>query len=124
MGKHANRIQEIDSIIKNLEAERERLVAIEQLPDIQQRVNDYLNTTYSGKMLLNSHTLDEKGLWKIKGEDPNCDMGGHHHQPEIGIIEGTLQEALEYGVTHPNFYSWGGGGSFEKVSIIKPKKHE
>ena len=113
------RIKEIEKEIAKLQAEKEKLEAIERMPEVQRKVKDYLDRTYSGTQLLKHHSLDEKGFWKIKGEDPNCDLGGYHHQPDLGTFEGTLQEALEYGVMHPSFYTWGGGGNFEKVIIIK-----
>ena len=114
------RIQQIDREIAKLQAEKEKLEAIDRLPETQRKVKRYLEVTYSGKKLLQKHSLDEKGFWQVRGEDPNCDLGGYHHQPDLGIIEGTLKEALEYGVMHPNFYTWGGGGDFEKINIIKP----
>ena len=114
------RIKDIDKEIAKLQAEKEKLEAIERLPEIERKVKDYLDRTYSGRKLLEHHSLDEKGLWKVKGEDPNCDMGGSHHQPDLGIVDGTLKEALEYAIQHPSFYTWGGGGDFEKINIIKP----
>ena len=82
------------------------------------KIINYLNTTHAGKRLLTNHTLDENGLWNVKGEDPNCDMGGFHHQPDLGVVEGTLQEALEYGLAHKKFFSWGAGGDIEKIKSI------
>jgi hypothetical protein len=114
------RIKQIDNEIAKLQAEKEKLEAIDRLPEIERKVKDYLDRTYSGNRLLEKHSLNERGFWKVKGEDPNCDLGGYHHQPDLGIIEGTLKEALEYGVMHKDFYSWGGGGDFEKINIIKP----
>ena len=116
-----NRIQEIDKQIAKLNEEKEILLEIAKKPLLAAKIIDYLDRTYAGKQLLSKHSLDEKGLWKVKGEDPNCDMGGSHHQPDLGVVEGTLQEALEYGLAHKDFYSWGGGGDFEKIKIIKAK---
>ena len=113
------RINEINKQIEKLEAEKKELEAIEQLPVIEQKVKDYLERTYSGRKLLEKHSLDEVGMWKVRGEDPNCDLGGTHIQPDLGIFEGTLKQALEYGVMHHNFYTWGGGGDFEKITLIK-----
>jgi len=69
--------------------------------------------TYSGVELLKKHKLDETGIWRIRGEDPNCDMGGHHYMPELGIFSGTLQDVIMYGANLPNFWQWGAGGNFE-----------
>lgn len=74
---------------------------------------------YSGKRLLEKHKLSEHGNWKINGEDPNCDFGGHHHQPYIGTVEGTLDKVIDYAVEHPHFWQWGYGGEIEKVEVKK-----
>ncbi len=79
----------------------------------------YLGTTYSGKALLKKHSLDEEGVWQIYGEDPNCDMGGSHHEPLLDTVSGTLRDAVAYGVTLRSFWQWGGGGRFERVEVRK-----
>lgn len=80
----------------------------------KQSVKEYLST-WSGKDLLKNHSLDETGLWKILGEDPNCDLGGHHYTPELGLVTGKLENVIAYALTLPHFYTWGAGGSFKKV---------
>lgn len=77
--------------------------------------------TYSGVELLKKHKLEEEGIWKIRGEDPNCDMGGAHYMPELGIVTGTLQDVIMYGTNLPSFWQWGAGGSFELVGRELPK---
>lgn len=79
------------------------------------KVNEYLTTRYSGKELIKKHSLDEEGVWEVRGEDPNCDLGGHHHQPLLGYFEGTLEQVLLKAVNLSGFYSWGGGGDIKKV---------
>lgn len=111
------RIEQIDKEIEKLTAEKEELLAIERLPKIKQQVSAYLSSTYSGKRLLEKHSLDEEGVWKILGEDPNCDMGGYHHQPELGTYSGTLQKVLEIAVQKSNWSAWGGGGDIVKLNI-------
>ena len=83
-------------------------------------VNKYLNT-YTGKWLLEKYDLDEEGLWKVTGEDPNPDLGGHHHNPDLGLFEGSLKEAILWGVKQPRFWQWGAGGGFEKVKVETKK---
>jgi hypothetical protein len=112
------RIKQIDKEIERLQAEKQRLEEIERMPELQRKIKRYLETTYSGQQLMKKHSLDEVGVWKVVGEDPNCDLAGSHHQPELGIIQGTLQQALEFGLTHSNFYNWGAGGDFYKLNII------
>lgn len=71
----------------------------------------YTEVTYSGCRLLEKHKLDETRTWHIKGEDPNCDWGGSHHQPDLGYFTGTLNDCIKYAISLPNFWTWGGGGS-------------
>ena len=75
------------------------------------------NKSYSYDKLLKSHTLAEKGIWHILGEDSNCDFGGSHYQPSLMYVEGTLKDALEVAELIPRFYTWGGGGDIQKISI-------
>ena len=73
---------------------------------------------YAGKDLLKKHALTEIGVWKVVGEDSNADLGGHHHQPLIGIFSGMLKDIIDYAVSHPNFWTWGNGGDITTVVII------
>ena len=73
--------------------------------------------TYSGADLLKKHSLTEHGVWEVRGEDPNCDLGGHHHQPYIGTFTGTLDSVIRHAVTYDSWETWGGGGSIKKVKI-------
>ncbi len=73
------------------------------------KVDDYFKT-YSGRQLREKYSLNTTGLWQIKGEDPNCDFGGSHHQPDLGIVKGKLSDVLDYAVNLPRFWTWGGGG--------------
>ena len=86
----------------------------------------YIEVLYSGRQLMKKHNLSEKGIWHIKGEDPNCDWGGPHHQPDLGYFEGTLEECIHYAIELPNFWTWGGGGSIflDKPAIASPKLEE
>jgi hypothetical protein len=81
-------------------------------------VEKYLHHTHPGKELLKRHELLEVGLWRIRGEDPNCDFGGHHHQPDLGVFEGTLDDAIKYAVNLDGFWTWGGGGNIDLVRVI------
>lgn len=76
-------------------------------------------STYSGRSLLEKHSLDDVGMWQVRGEDPNCDMGGSHHMPEMGVYEGRLRDIIEMAVEMPRFWQWGAGGSFELISVKK-----
>ena len=87
--------------------------------NISEKAAKWLRTSYSGQCLREKHSLDEEGTWRIRGEDPNCDMGGHHYQPELGTVEGKLRDVVEHAVNIAGFYTWGGGGDITKVSIRK-----
>lgn len=84
-----------------------------------QRSYEHFLRTFSGKELLKKHKLTDKGLWRIRGEDPNCDLGGYHSQPDLGTVEGTLQNVIEYAVLLKNFWTWGYGGDITSVTVAK-----
>jgi hypothetical protein len=86
------------------------------------KYEQWVRTSYGAKKLLAKHSLNEVGIWRILGEDPNCDFGGHHFQPELGAVEGKLEDAIRYAVKFPNFYTWGGGGDIQKVEIKRLTK--
>lgn len=81
-------------------------------------IERYKNT-YSYKQLIQKYSLSQEGLWKVRGEDPNCDFGGHHYMPELGTFEGKLEDIIAYAVTLSGFWQWGAGGDFTLVSPIK-----
>jgi hypothetical protein len=74
----------------------------------------YMNT-YSGQHL--KWPLSTDGVWQVFGEDPNCDLGGSHHNPELGIYEGKLGDVIRMAVELPGFWQWGAGGDFRLVHI-------
>lgn len=75
--------------------------------------------TYAGAALLKKHHLNEAGIWQVRGEDPNCDFGGHHHMPYLGTYEGKLGDVISIAVDLPGFWTWGGGGDITRISLIK-----
>lgn len=97
-------INALKAVNKNLEK------AIKQKPTNYEKFTN----TYSYKQLMKNHSLSEYGIWEILGEDPNCDMGGSHHQPSLEIVEGTLEKAIIYGVELSGFWQWGSGGNIVK----------
>lgn len=78
--------------------------------------------TYSGRELLKQHSLREQGIWCVRGEDPNCDLGGPHHEPMLGYFEGTLEDVIREAVELPSFWTWGGGGRITKQSPPSVRK--
>jgi len=75
----------------------------------------WIRTSYGAKKLLEEHRLDEVGTWRIRGEDPNCDLSGHKYQPDLGVVEGKLSDVIKHAVKLPDFYTWGGGGDISRV---------
>jgi hypothetical protein len=93
-----------------------------RVPSGELQYHKFLNT-YSGGELLKKHSLDEEGIWQIYGEDPNCDMGGAHHEPLLVTVEGKLDDVIQHAVELPRFWSWGSGGRIRKLdNIIKVDK--
>lgn len=77
--------------------------------------------SYGYQALMRKHNLYEVGLWEVLGEDPNCDLGGPHHSPFLGRVDGRLDKVIEWAVMQPNFWQWGGGGRIAKTvdDVIK-----
>lgn len=107
-------IRKIDQQIKELEKQKEKLKKDMHRLHEDDKVNNFLQR-YGGQRLLKKHTLDEVGLWEVRGEDPNCDMGGHHHQPLLGYFEGKLEDVIKHAVHLSGFWQWGAGGDITKV---------
>ena len=79
----------------------------------------YTEVSYSGRKLLEQYPLDTEGVWQVYGEDPNCDWGGSHHEPELGIFSGKLTDIIDIAVNMPRFWQWGGGGRIKLVSVVQ-----
>lgn len=67
---------------------------------------------YGVKSAVDQYGLSKIGMWDIHGEDPNCDLGGSHHEPYLGQFYGSLKDCIMYANDLPGFWSWGGGGRF------------
>lgn len=88
---------------------------------MNEQVKKYL-TTNAGSTLMGDHFLTEKGVWQIYGEDPiyedpNCDYNGAHVQPLLDTVSGSLDDVIEYAISLPRFYTWGGGGNIKPIVI-------
>jgi len=83
------------------------------------KYEQFTQVCFGGRNLLDKHSLEEYGIWQVKGEDPNCDFGGHHYQPDLGIYEGKLYDVITVAVELPNFWTWGGGGDIIKKNLEK-----
>lgn len=74
--------------------------------------------TYEYKRLLET-VKDWEGVytWLVYGEDPNCDFGGSHYQPFIGVYTGSLNDVVKEVVNLNSFWAWGAGGSIKQTTV-------
>ena len=73
---------------------------------------------YNGKQLLEKHSLDEEGLWKIEGEINPIDIATPNSRaPDIGILQGTLENVIKKAVHLEKFWGWGNGGNVIKIEV-------
>lgn len=103
---------------KEFDTEEAALKHEKTVTDRAQNLYDRFLQTYSGKRLLEDHALDEEGMWEVRGEDPNCDLGGHHHNPYIGTVRGTLEKVIRWAVVKEGFWEWGSGGIITKKYVV------
>jgi hypothetical protein len=75
--------------------------------------------TYIRNNLLKAYPPETQGTWEICGEDANCDMGGPHSNPRLEVVTGTYKNVVDYALTLPRFFTWGGGGHINQ--IVPPK---
>lgn len=61
--------------------------------------------------------LDKVGIFRVRGEDPNAELGGSHYQPELGVFRGKFEDVAAYAVEISGFWQWGSGGSIEEIKI-------
>lgn len=71
---------------------------------------------------MSKRKADVVQVWDIFGEDPNCDLGGPHHEPHLDTVEGTYEQALAYGKKLPGWNTWGAGGRVSPAKIPNVKK--
>lgn len=80
--------------------------------------NTYMNS-YNGQELSKKYPdMKITGTWVIKGEDPNADLCGLHHEPVLGYYSGMLIDVIKYAVNLPGFWQWGAGGKIERIHIV------
>jgi hypothetical protein len=78
------------------------------------------NNEYVRKQLLKKYPPETKGRWIIKGEDPNCDFGGYHSNPDLALVYGTYKNVIEYAFSLKGFFSWGSGGN---ITLQEPTEN-
>ena len=106
-----------DGVTHNSRSEAERHV--EKLLGKDEVNFQNFRQSYSGRRLLDCHKLSEYGVWEIRGEDPNCDFGGHHHMPYLDTVECTLEKAIKHAITLDRWFTWGAGGEIKKIEMKK-----
>jgi hypothetical protein len=75
--------------------------------------------TYEGEKI--RFRLHEEGIWEVRGEDPNCDLGGAHIEPSLGFFQGKLMDVVAKAVEMDRFWQWGSGGSIRKIEVVQLK---
>jgi len=113
---YKERVSEIQREIIRLKKEESDL-----LDKIEREKTNYdrFLTTYGYRELTSKHSLFEKGIWEIRGEDSNADLAGPHSNPFLGYYEGELEKVIRVAVEIPGFWSWGGGGY---IKLHTPRK--
>ena len=104
-----------------LQAELDQIKIEKNKSNLQKQIDKY-KSTYSGSRLIQKHSLSDYGVWKINGEDPNCDLGGSHSNPYLCTVEGTLENVIKHAVALQGFWQWGGGGVITKIEEKEIKK--
>ncbi len=117
MTENRKRINEIDQQIAELKKTKEHFEKEDSRLHTNDKVNDFLQR-YSGKELIKKFSLAEYGTWEVRGEDPNCDMGGSHVTPLLGYFKGKLEDVLIHAVNLKGFWAWGAGGEVKKIEPI------
>lgn len=107
-------IAEIDKQIKELERKKKNLLTKVSRNKQDLKFYDYIENPI-GRQLIKRHKLDEYGVWKVEGEDPNADLYGVHVTPLLGYFEGTLEKVIRHAVYLKKFWTWGAGGTITKV---------
>lgn len=75
-------------------------------------------TDRTRERLLQIYPADVDGTWQIYGEDPNCDLGGPHHEPLLGIVTGKYGDIVEHALQLGGFFNWGYGGRIVRTNIV------
>lgn len=69
--------------------------------------------------LLGKFPATQDGIWEVRGEDPNCDLGGAHYQPLLGYYKGRYSDIVDYALELSGFFQWGYGGDIKEVKIVE-----
>lgn len=78
-----------------------------------------MNNDYIRERLLRDRDPNESGSWHVYGEDPNCDLGGPHHEPYLGVFKGRFADVVDKALALPSFFTWGSGGRIDKAHITE-----
>jgi hypothetical protein len=72
---------------------------------------------FARNRLLQKYDANSVGEWEIYGEDPNCDLGGYHHEPFLEKVSGRYLDVVEYALSLPRFFDWGSGGDIKSAIV-------
>jgi hypothetical protein len=74
---------------------------------------------YRGKRLLAEHSTTEEGIWKVTGEEDDAVPFGGNSGANMGLFQGRLIDVIHHVTAKNRFWTWGGGGDIQKVSVKK-----
>lgn len=70
----------------------------------------YTRTT-AYKQLVSQHSLSDDGLWIAYSEYTEAG------RKELGVFQGKLEHVVDYVSSKPEFWSYGSGGTIEKLEV-------
>lgn len=106
----------IDNYNAKPKRERHKMIEIESDPKIEKAIEHYLKSYHYQH---NAYSVNEEGIFEVRGEDPNCDFGGPHHQPLLFVAQGKFIDILTRAVKTNNWMTCGSGGTITKLKIDK-----
>jgi hypothetical protein len=73
----------------------------------------YINNCHSNfRSSAQARDLNEVAVWRVRGESTENGSGA-----VIGLYQGKLEHVIRYAVIQPHFWSYGSGGSIEKLDV-------
>lgn len=69
--------------------------------------------------LLAQFPLTKEGIWEVRAEDENCDLGGSHYQRLLGYYSGRYGDIVDFALELRGFFAWGHGGDIKEVTVTQ-----
>lgn len=80
----------------------------------EERVATLMTRLQQPHGLLTQYSLSSHGVWHVVGE---TDGANYSSGEDLGFLEGTLRDIIDYAAGRPEFWSWGDGGDITPVKI-------